>query len=371
MEIQYRDPPLSNTDGENSDNKNEAQPYELLPVYGEHKRAVSSVSFAPPTNRLPSVNSNAAGVATCASASADGTVKLWEVVTSIGREDTVNIESPAPLVARSHLLGHTRGINDVCWSPTASYLATASDDKSLRLYDAEKGETFVEFKGHQNFVFCCKFNPQSNLLVSGSYDETVKLWDVRCGECVMTLPAHSDPVTGVDFCRDGTCLVSGSYDGLIRIWDTATGECLKTIYADGNPAVGSVSFAPNGRYVLGGTLDSKLRLWDVTGRVGVERENNTNESGQRTGKCSKTYSGHTNKKFCVFSAFSIANLNRQSVVSGSEDGKVYIYDLQSRAIRQTLESHTESVLAVDAHKSLELIASGGIDKTVKFWATET
>ena len=334
---------------------------ELLPVYGEHKRAVSSVSFAPPSTSNGSV-------ATCASASADGTVKIWTVDTSIGRLDTADIKSSTPLTARSHLQGHTRGINDVCWSPTAEYLATASDDKSLRLYDATKGETFVEFKGHQNFVFCCKFNPQSNLLVSGSYDETVKLFDVRCGECVMTLPAHSDPVTGVDFSPDGTCIVSGSYDGLIRVWDTATGECLKTIYAEGNPAVGNVLFAPNGRYVLAGTLDSKLRLWDVTGRVGAEGENATNESGQRTGRCSKTYSGHTNNRFCVFSAFSFANRDRQSVVSGSEDGKVYIFDLQSRKIRQTLNAHTQAVLAVDAHRSLELIGSGGIDKTVRFWA---
>ncbi|KAK1738665.1 WD40 repeat domain-containing protein [Skeletonema marinoi] len=275
---------IAPTDGEGS-----APEYAALPVYGEHKRAVSSVSFAPPTsqnNNGSSVSSNNAppgGLATCASASADGTVKIWQVDTTIGRTDTAaDMKSSTPLTARSHLQGHTRGINDVCWSPTGEYLATASDDKSLRLYDAIKGETFVEFKGHQNFVFCCKFNPQSNLLVSGSYDETVKLFDVRCGECVMTLPAHSDPVTGVDFSPDGTCICSGSYDGLIRVWDTATGECLKTIYAEGNPAVGNVSFAPNGRYVLGGTLDSKLRLWDVTGRVGVEGENVTNESGQRT-----------------------------------------------------------------------------------------
>ena len=361
---------IAPTDGEGS-----APEYAALPVYGEHKRAVSSVSFAPPTtqnNNGSSVSSNNAppgGLATCASASADGTVKIWQVDTTIGRTDTAaDMKSSTPLTARSHLQGHTRGINDVCWSPTGEYLATASDDKSLRLYDAIKGETFVEFKGHQNFVFCCKFNPQSNLLVSGSYDETVKLFDVRCGECVMTLPAHSDPVTGVDFSPDGTCICSGSYDGLIRVWDTATGECLKTIYAEGNPAVGNVSFAPNGRYVLGGTLDSKLRLWDVTGRVGVEGENVTNESGQRTGKCSKTYTGHMNNKFCVFSAFSIANRNRQSIVSGSEDGKVYIYDLQSRQIRQTLDSHSQAVLAIDAHRSLELIGSGGIDKTVRFWA---
>jgi hypothetical protein len=56
---------------------------------------------------------------------------------------------------------------DVAWSPTASYIATASDDKTLRLWSAETGDAFVEFRGHTNFVFSCRFNPQSNLLVSG------------------------------------------------------------------------------------------------------------------------------------------------------------------------------------------------------------
>lgn len=56
---------------------------------------------------------------------------------------------------------------DVTWSPTASYIVTASDDKTLRLWSAETGDAFVEFRGHASFVFSCKFNPQSNLLVSG------------------------------------------------------------------------------------------------------------------------------------------------------------------------------------------------------------
>lgn len=279
------------------------------------------------------------------------------------------------------LIGHSRGINDVAWSPTASYIATASDDKTLRLWSAETGDAFVEFKGHTNFVFSCRFNPQSNLLVSGSFDETIKLWDIRCGECVATLPAHSNPVTGVDFNRDGTCLVSGSYDGLIRVWDTTTGECLKTVHAEGNPPVGGVRFSPNGRFVLCGTLDSKLRLYDLSMRQeseyrGLLQTNNgyhhhtKDRRHPRGGQCVKTYAGHTNVKFCTFAAFLSANPKRQCVVSGSEDGKVYLYDLQSRLTRQTLEMHTDAVLAVDAHNSIELIGSGGManDRCVRFWA---
>ncbi len=121
-----------------------------------------------------------------------------------------------------------------------------------------------------------------------------------------------------------------------------------------------------------------MRLYDVSGG----RERGTfgnralnNDRNPRGGKCSKTYAGHQNTKFCAFATFLAANPRRQCVVTGSEDGKIYLYDLQSRLIRQTLEGHHDAVLAVDAHDSLELIGSGGLanDKYIKlgyvrFWA---
>jgi COMPASS component SWD3 len=177
------------------------------------------------------------------------------------------------------------------------------------------------------------------------------------------------------------------------------------VYAEGNPPVGNVRFSPNGRFVLSGTLDSKLRLYDLSvvgdgGRGGGGNGHTTKTRQQqqqqpRGGKCAKTYSGgHINTKYCTFASFLVSsssssstststssNLDidnnylhrraaRSCVVSGSEDGKVYLYDLQSRLIQQTLEGHTDAVLAVDAHDTLELIGSGGManDKCVRFWA---
>lgn len=192
---------------------NNQRPFKMLPFYGEHKRAVSSLAFAPTSLSSSShgagtmsCNSNAGLVPIlCASASADGCAKVWDLTSSSSEiiSGTIsNIES-TKLDPKFSLIGHGRGINgkfynevhgrlyhnyiypefhtwyiphsttqpieslDVTWSPTASYIVTASDDKTLRLWCAETGDAFVEFRGHASFVFSCKFNPQSNLLVSG------------------------------------------------------------------------------------------------------------------------------------------------------------------------------------------------------------
>lgn len=371
---------------------NDLSPFECLPFYGTHKRAVSSVQLAP--SRLTKG-------ALCASASADGTVKIWDVTgnpkyeteeqptsTSLTAATTATTSSLAttsttisnnpnnsninnttdktPRRAMSpveKMVGHSRGINEVCWSKSGDpFVATASDDKTARLWDAQTGDALVEFRGHDNFVFACDFNPTSNLLATGSFDETVKLWDVRNGDCVATLPAHSDPVSAVAFNRDGTCVVSASHDGLIRIWDVCTGECLKTIVAAGNPPVSHVTYSPNGKYVLAGTLDSTLRLWPL--------------SPTGTAKCAKTYTSenHVNTKYCITNRFLVAQPERrQCVVTGSETGHVILYDLQSRQVHQTLDKiHQDAVLAIDVHDSMELIVSGGMtqDCTVRFWAPE-
>lgn len=321
-------------------------------MYGEHKRAVSSLRLAP--SRLTKDHT-----ALCASASADGSVKIWD----LGNFMDYKKKKETLLHPETTLVGHSRGINEVCWSNGGDpFVATASDDKTLRLWDAQTGDALVELRGHDNFVFCCEYNGPSNLLVSGSFDETVKLWDVRSGECVCTLPAHSDPVTSVSFNRDSSCVVSASHDGLIRVWDVCTGECLKTIFASGNPPVSHVTYAPNGKYVLAGTLDSAIRLWPI--------------SVAGKARCSKTYSCdfHTNSKYCIVSRFMVAQPERrQCIVSGSETGHVVLYDVHTCKVHQVLDKvHKDVVLAVDAHDKMELLASGGMtkDRTVRFWAPE-
>ena len=284
---------------------------------------------------------------------ADATIKIWNAQTG----------------ALMHTLeGHLAGISTITWSPDSKVLASGSDDKNIRLWDVITGRCFpTPLKGHHNYVYSLAFSPKGNMIVSGSYDEAVFLWDVRTAHLMRSLPAHSDPVSGVDFVRDGTLIASCSSDGLIRIWDTGTGQCLKTLVHEDNASVTSVRFSPNGRFVLAATLDSSVRLWNyVEGRV------------------VKTYQGHKNQKFSIgttFGTYTADPLSDDSVeddipqeqqqwafiACGSEDGKTVLWDVNSKTILQTLESHEGVVLGTDVGMSDQTMITCGVDKTIRVW----
>ena len=294
-----------------------------------HKRGVATVRFSPNGNLI-------------ASGSADSTVKIWSANT--GR----HIHT---------LCGHLAGISTVAWSPDSAVLATGSDDKTIRLWDIGTGKPFPHaFVGHHNYVYSLAFSPKGNILVSGSYDEAVFLWDIRTGRIMQSLPAHSDPVCGVDFVRDGTLIASCASDGLIRVWDTPTGQCLRTFFHEDTPPATAVRFSPNGKYILAWMLDSSIRMWDY-----VE------------GRCVKTYQGHENTNFSLGGAFATYGDPEQAmVVSGSEDGRVFFWDVNSKSILQRLDRcHEGPVLAVDAFAPDRSVVTCGLDRTVKVWRDES
>ena len=124
------------------------------------------------------------------------------------------------------LEGHSDGVWSVAFSPDSTWLASASSDRTVKIWDASSGACLQTLEGHSSDVMSVAFSSDSTWLASASWDRTVKIWDVSSGAYLQTLEGHSSDVNSVAFSPDSTQLASASDDRTVKIWDASSGACL-------------------------------------------------------------------------------------------------------------------------------------------------
>src|SRR5262249_16479155 len=129
--------------------------------------------------------------------------------------------------------GHTKRIYSVAVSPDGKTLASAGDDKAIKLWDLATAKLLHTLTGQQGEVHApIAFSPDGKTLASTARANPGRLWDPTADppQEKMVLRGHGDHVSSVAFSPDGKLLATSSPDGSVKVWDAGTGKNLRTLW---------------------------------------------------------------------------------------------------------------------------------------------
>ncbi len=254
---------------------------------------------------------------------------------------------PHPALIRT-LEGHSFSVNGCAFSPDGQLIISASDDCTLKVWDARTGEMLRSLVGHSAYVNGCAFSPDGQLIVSASDDCTLKVWDARTGELLRSLVGHSSTVNGCAFSPDGQLIVSASWNSTLKVWDARTGQMLRSLVGH-SYIVNGCAFSPDGQLIVSASRDSTLKVWDA-----------------RTGEMLRSLVGHSSSVMgCAFSP------DGQLIVSASDDSTLKVWDARTGELLRTLEGHSSYVSGCAFSPDGQLIVSASYDRTLKVWDART
>ncbi len=282
------------------------------------------------TNRITELVFSSDGK-TLASASEDRMIRLWDVAKGTHKHT---------------LSGHNSYIHSIAFSPDGSTLASGSQNGKIRLWNATTGQYRVTLEGHQSYIYSLAFSPDGKTLVSGSGDQTIRLWDAATRQYRVTLEGHTESVNSVVFSPDGKTLASGSSDRTVRLWDATTGFHQQTLPGH-TGSIYDISFIQNGQTIASKSNDGTVRLWDAA-----------------TGKQRETLSANNLRNVSI-------NSNGTMLAGVYSNRNISLWDIATEIEVASLKGHTSDINSLSFSPDGKILASGGYDRTIRLWNLST
>lgn len=231
-------------------------------------------------------------------------------------------------------------------APTGRTMAVSLEGNTVRILDAETGQTRREFTGHPQPVYGLAFDGPGKRLATGDETGRIWIWDVATGKKLVEfdrMKAHARGIQNLSFNADGTRLASTGKDDVVIIWNTATGKQVRQILGKG-ANVASATF--QGPRLFIATLGAGLQVYDA-----------------RTFALATTLRGHAG---LGMQDLADANAGRL-LVTGGKDNSVIAWDVTRRAPLAQLRGHDDWVMNVALSPNGRLAASSANDRKVIVW----
>ena len=149
--------------------------------------------------------------------------------------------------------------------------------------DAELPVRLVVQLGHAGAVNAAAISPDGRLVATASGDKTARVWDTATGKELLALTGNSDSILAISFSPDGRWIATGSEDGIAALWEVSTGKQVHRYSGSeiGKPLgwVFSVTFSHDGKTLLGAEGAGSVRFWDVKSGQELHRSTSRKSGG--------------------------------------------------------------------------------------------
>lgn len=255
--------------------------------------------------------------------------------------------------------GHTEEVAAVAWSRNGKLIASAGQDRTVQIWNPTSGAAPVfTYKGHTDRVNSVSWSNNDDLLVSGSDDKSVQVWQVGSGDRAFTFLGHTAGVLCVGWQPDNSSVASGSWDGTLRDWATVqhgdhfnAGDQIFNYAGHGKNEVYALAWSPDGRFIVSAGADQTVQI--SNGDDGTPRP--------------PFFTDHRRKDHVNRVLTASWSPDETSIASGDEDGNVYVWRTAGRKTFFKYTGHKGPVNAVAWSPDGKFIASAGADATVQVW----